>query len=197
MDDYSQPKFYNAGAMKWLCFRLDMISSVTFAFSLMFLVTIPAGVIDPGLAGLAVTYGLNLNMLLSWAVQYAPQLPFVLRCLTCTFPGGMKNRYYIVGRTGSGKSTLIQALFRIVDPTVGRVLIDNVDICTIGLHDLRSRLSIIPQDPTMFEGTIRNNLDPLEEYTDAQIWEALDCCQLGDEVRKKELKLDYPGLHHV
>ncbi|KAF3322027.1 ABC transporter C family member 3 [Carex littledalei] len=68
MDDYSQPKFYNAGAMKWLCFRLDMISSVTFAFSLVFLVTIPAGLIDPGLAGLAVTYGLNLNMLLSWAV---------------------------------------------------------------------------------------------------------------------------------
>ncbi|XP_078165273.1 ABC transporter C family member 3-like [Carex rostrata] len=257
MDDYSRPKFYNAGAMEWLCFRLDMISSVTFAFSLVFLVTIPAGVIDPGLAGLAVTYGLNLNMLLSWAVQnmcnlendiisverilqytnipsepplstpkdleldhswpaqgnimlenlkgtlhslsmlmtsfdvqYAPQLPFVLRGLTCTFPGGMKTG--IVGRTGSGKSTLIQALFRIVDPAVGQILIDNVDICTIGLHDLRSRLSIIPQDPTMFEGTIRNNLDPLEEYTDAQIWEALDCCQLGDEVRKKELKLDSP-----
>jgi ABC-type multidrug transport system fused ATPase/permease subunit len=102
-------------------------------------------------------------------IRYAPQLPFVLRGLSCTFPGGMKTG--IVGRTGSGKSTLIQALFRIVDPTVGQILIDNIDIYTIGLHDLRSRLSIIPQDPTMFEGTIRNNLDPLEEYTDAQIWE--------------------------
>ncbi|XP_078158698.1 ABC transporter C family member 3-like isoform X1 [Carex rostrata] len=243
VDDYSQPKFYNEGAMGWLCFRLDIISSLTFAFSLVFLVTIPAGVIDPGLAGLAVTYGLSLNMLQtlvvwnlcnleteiisverilqytnipsepplstpkdlsldnSWPAQgdimlknlqvrYGPQLPFVLRGLTCTFPGGKKTG--IVGRTGSGKSTLIQALFRIVDPTVGRILIDNVDICTIGLHELRSRLSIIPQDPTMFEGTIRNNLDPLEEYTDAQIWEALDSCQLGDEIRKKELKLDSP-----
>ncbi|KAJ3698518.1 hypothetical protein LUZ61_002223 [Rhynchospora tenuis] len=123
-------------------------------------------------------------------VRYAPQLPFVLRGISCTFPGGMKTG--IVGRTGSGKSTLIQALFRIVDPTVGRILIDNVDICTIGLHDLRSRLSIIPQDPTMYEGTIRNNLDPLEEYTDTQIWEVLDCCQLGDEVRNKELKIDSP-----
>lgn len=102
-------------------------------------------------------------------VRYAPHLPFVLRGLTCTFPGGTKTG--IVGRTGSGKSTLIQTLFRIVDPTVGRILIDGTDISSIGLHDLRSRLSIIPQDPTMFQGSVRSNLDPLEEYTDEQIWQ--------------------------
>uniref|UniRef100_A0A453FX42 ABC transporter domain-containing protein n=1 Tax=Aegilops tauschii subsp. strangulata TaxID=200361 RepID=A0A453FX42_AEGTS len=102
-------------------------------------------------------------------VKYAPQLPFVLKGLTVTFPGGMKTG--IVGRTGSGKSTLIQALFRIMDPTIGQITVDGVDICTIGLHDLRSRLSIIPQDPTMFDGTVRHNLDPLGEYTDNQIWE--------------------------
>ncbi|CAI8596274.1 unnamed protein product [Vicia faba] len=121
-------------------------------------------------------------------VQYAPHMPLVLRGLTCTFVGGLKTG--IVGRTGSGKSTLIQALFRIIEPIVGRILIDGIDISSIGLHDLRSRLSIIPQDPTMFEGTVRSNLDALEEYTDEQIWEALDMCQLGDEVRKKEGKLD-------
>ena len=96
-------------------------------------------------------------------------MPLVLRGLTCTFPGEMKTG--IVGRTGSGKSTLIQTLFRIVDPAAGQVLIDGISISSIGLHDLRSRLSIIPQDPTMFEGTVRSNLDPLEEYTDEQIWE--------------------------
>lgn len=102
-------------------------------------------------------------------VRYAPQLPLVLRGITCTFFGGKKTG--VVGRTGSGKSTLIQTLFRIVEPADGEILIDGVNISSIGLHDLRARLSIIPQDPTMFEGTIRGNLDPLEEYTDEQIWE--------------------------
>uniref|UniRef100_A0A3B6ENG0 ABC transporter C family member 13 n=1 Tax=Triticum aestivum TaxID=4565 RepID=A0A3B6ENG0_WHEAT len=246
MDAYSRPKFYNAGAMEWLCFRMDMLSSLTFAISLIFLINLPTGIIDPGIAGLVVTYGLNLNIMQvtlvtsmcnlenkiisverilqylslpeeaplsisedglahNWPsegeiqlhnlhVKYAPQLPFVLKGLTVTFPGGMKTG--IVGRTGSGKSTLIQALFRIMDPTVGQIIVDGVDICTIGLHDLRSRLSIIPQDPTMFDGTVRHNLDPLGEYTDNQIWEALDHCQLGDEVRRKELKLDSPVLEN-
>jgi ABC-type multidrug transport system fused ATPase/permease subunit len=96
-------------------------------------------------------------------------MPFVLKGLTCTLPGGVKTG--TVGRTGGGKSTLIQALFRIVDPSIGQVFIDGIDICTIGLHDLRRRLSIIPQDPVMFEGTLRSNIDPLEEYSDEQIWE--------------------------
>ncbi|KAM0842058.1 hypothetical protein ACQ4PT_058608 [Festuca glaucescens] len=246
MDAFSRPKFYNAAAREWLCFRLDTLSCLTFAFSLIFLISLPTGLIDPAIAGLAVTYGLNLNTLQTWVVwsmcylenkiisverilqyisipeepplsmsgdkllcnwpsegeiqlhnlhvRYAPQLPFVLKGLTVTFPGGMKTG--IVGRTGSGKSTLIQALFRIVDPTIGRILVDGVDICTIGLHDLRCRLSIIPQDPTMFEGTIRSNLDPLGEYNDNQIWEALDNCQLGDEVRRKDLKLDSPVIEN-
>ena len=96
-------------------------------------------------------------------------MPLVLRGLTCIFPGGQKTG--IVGRTGSGKSTLIQTLFRIVEPAAGQIMIDGINISFLGLHDLRSRLSIIPQDPTMFEGSVRSNLDPLEEYTDEQIWE--------------------------
>ena len=111
---------------------------------------------------------LSLTRLCVMQVRYAAHLPLVLRGLTCTFTAGAKTG--IVGRTGSGKSTLVQTLFRLVEPVAGQILIDGINISSIGIHDLRSRLSIIPQDPTMFEGTIRINLDPLEEYTDEQIW---------------------------
>ncbi|CAI7790902.1 unnamed protein product, partial [Closterium sp. NIES-54] len=102
-------------------------------------------------------------------VQYRPDLPMVLKGVTLTIPGG--NKVGIVGRTGSGKSTLVAALFRLVEPAGGRVVIDDVDIGSIGLGDLRGRLAIIPQDPTLFQGSIRMNLDPAGEYSDAQIWE--------------------------
>ena len=96
----------------------------------------------------------------------------MLRQISCTIEGGHK--IGIVGRTGSGKSTLIAALFRLVEPTEGKILVDNIDIATIGLHDLRSRFAIIPQDPTLFQGSVRYNLDPLSQYTDEEIWEVLE-----------------------
>ncbi|KAL0306271.1 UNVERIFIED_CONTAM: ABC transporter C family member 3 [Sesamum radiatum] len=187
IDGYSRPKFYTAGAMEWLCIRLDVLSLVTFAFSLIFLIVFQKELliqvsVNYKCCWASVTYGLNLNMLQAWVVwnlcfmenriisverilqytsipiepplvvesnrpeshwpihgevkiqdlqvRYAPHMPFVLRGLTCTFLGGKKTG--IVGRTGSGKSTLIQTLFRIVEPTVGQILIDGVNISSIG-----------------------------------------------------------------
>ncbi|KAI3842341.1 hypothetical protein MKW98_026131 [Papaver atlanticum] len=246
IDNESRPWFHNVSAMEWLSFRLNILSNLVFASSLVVLVSLPEGVINPSIAGLAVTYGLNLNVLQAsviwnlcnaenkmisverilqysklsseapfvieecrppsnWPefgkicfknlhIRYAEHLPSVLKNINCTVPG--RKKVGVVGRTGSGKSTLIQALFRTVEPKEGSIVIDDIDICNIGLHDLRSKLSIIPQDPTLFEGTVRGNLDPLEQFSDREIWEALDKCQLGDLVRAKEEKLDSPVVEN-
>ncbi|RZC84948.1 hypothetical protein C5167_047739 [Papaver somniferum] len=121
-------------------------------------------------------------------MRYRADTPLVLRGVSCTFEGGHK--IGIVGRTGSGKTTLISALFRLVDPVGGQIVIDGIDISTIGLHDLRSRLGIIPQEPTLFSGTVRYNLDPLDQYTDHEIWEVVGKCQLLEAIQNKDEGLD-------
>ncbi|KAL2915657.1 Transporter of the ATP-binding cassette (ABC) [Polyrhizophydium stewartii] len=105
------------------------------------------------------------------SVRYAPDQPRVLDGVS--FSVGACEKVGIVGRTGAGKSTLSLALFRIVPHDGGRIVIDGMDIGRMGLWDLRSRLTIIPQDPVLFSGTVRSNLDPFDKHDDAALWASL------------------------
>ncbi|XP_075053196.1 multidrug resistance-associated protein 1-like [Mixophyes fleayi] len=106
-----------------------------------------------------------------------------------TFQLNSTEKLGIVGRTGAGKSTLTNCLFRIVERAGGKIVVDGIDIATLGLHDLRSKLNIIPQDPVLFSGTLRMNLDPLEKHSDTHLWEALEMCDLKTFVQSLPKKL--------
>ncbi|CAH9110233.1 unnamed protein product [Cuscuta europaea] len=240
VDVNASPFFHNFAANEWLIQRLEAISAIVLASSALCMVLLPPGTFTSGLIGMALSYGLSLNMSLVFSIQNqctianyiisverlkqymhvpseAPEIieknrppinwptkgrveiqnlqirygegsPLVLQGISCTFEG--EHKIGIVGRTGSGKTTLIGALFRLVEPAGGRIVVDGIDISKIGLHDLRSRFGIIPQDPTLFHGTVRYNLDPLCQHTDLQMWEVLQKCQLKEAVEEKEKRLD-------
>ncbi|CAF3640789.1 unnamed protein product [Rotaria sordida] len=124
------------------------------------------------------------------STKYRENLELVLQDITVNIQPGEK--IGIIGRTGSGKSSFCITLFRIIEPTNGEIIVDNIDIRHIGLHDLRSKITIIPQDAVIFAGTVRFNVDPFGNYSDAEIWTALELVHLKERIRSME-----NGLSHL
>jgi len=125
-----------------------------------------------------------------YSARYRPGLDLVLKDISMTIKP--KENIGICGRTGAGKSSLLLALFRIIEPASGAIFIDKVDITKLGLHDLRSAISIVPQNPDLFEGTLRENIDPVGEHQDVDIWTALEHAHLKAYVDSLPGGLDAP-----
>ncbi|KAI8919432.1 P-loop containing nucleoside triphosphate hydrolase protein [Powellomyces hirtus] len=225
--------FYLWVSNRWLGVRVDFVGAcVSFTAAVAILVSIHWGKgMDPGAAGLSLSYALTFTDALLWVVRmhavmemsmnsveriseyltidqeapaestprdrppfdwpasgrvefrnvtarYAPDLVPVLDNVSFTAQAGEK--VGIVGRTGAGKSTLSLALFRFLEASAGHIFVDGVDVATVGLRDLRSRLTIIPQDPVLFTGTVRSNLDPFGQHSDLELWTALRRAHLAE-----------------
>ncbi|XP_054155853.1 multidrug resistance-associated protein 1-like [Oppia nitens] len=125
----------------------------------------------------------------SYATRYRIGLDLVLNDIDVDIKPGEK--IGIVGRTGAGKSSLTLALFRLIEPAMGRIVIDGIDIGRLGLHELRSRLTIIPQEPILFSGTIRSNLDPFDQFSDDHLWTVLDKSHLKKFLAASDRGLDW------
>ena len=228
---------------RWLSIRIENLGNVMILFTAVFAV-MKKDVMDPGIAGMAITYAINVIGSIVWMVRMACDLENNCVCLERIFEytqlppeadwdssekekkslenwpseGKIEFKNYqtryregmelvlrgidfqvnpeekigICGRTGAGKSSLTLALFRIIEPAGGSIYVDNIDVTHLGLHNLRSKLAIIPQDPVLFTGSLRFNLDPLGEHSDANLWNVLQLSHLKNHVVQNLVQ----GLDH-
>uniref|UniRef100_A0A665WUG6 ATP-binding cassette, sub-family C (CFTR/MRP), member 3 n=1 Tax=Echeneis naucrates TaxID=173247 RepID=A0A665WUG6_ECHNA len=211
--DENQKSYYpGIVSNRWLGVRIEFIGNCIVLFAALFAV-IGKENLNPGLVGLSVSYALQVEGWLSaapwevedkkpppewpmegnvqfqdYSVRYREGLDLVLKKLNLSVQGGEK--IGIVGRTGAGKSSMTLCLFRLLEAAAGEITIDRVKIAEIGLHDLRSKLTIIPQEPVLFSGTLRMNLDPFDQCSDEDVWKALEHCHLHKFVSNQPAKLD-------
>ncbi|XP_014786272.1 multidrug resistance-associated protein 1 [Octopus bimaculoides] len=128
-------------------------------------------------------------VLKDYSTRYRPGLELVLKGVSCHIYSGEK--IGIVGRTGAGKSSLTLSLFRIIEAAKGAIIVDKENIANFGLHDVRSRFTILPQEPFLFSGSLQSNLDPFNKYTDGELWKALEHAHLVDYVKAQPSGLQY------
>ena len=121
-----------------------------------------------------------------FSTKYRPNTELVLKSITAVIKPYEK--IGIMGRTGSGKSSLVNSLFRVIEPVEGKIVIDGINIALIGLNRLRQKLSVIPQDPALFQGKLRNNIDPLNQFTDDEICDVVKLVKLP--VTQEGLEMD-------